>query len=179
MKNNHWHWCALGIACETITKVNWRSSISLVCGLYAGAQCLGNRFSAKFAPQIGKKRMGQHSNWQWHLDKNFIKIDGERFYLRRAVDHEGKVLEYYVAMLRKKFAAKSFSIKEWETSDHPRLFQQISWHPMASPFVRIALLINNFLVANPTTDVIIRICRFDGENERCNVLKQQARFRFL
>jgi hypothetical protein len=50
---------------------------------------------------------------------------------------------------------------------------------MASPFVRIALLINNFLVANPTTDVIIRICRFDGENERCNVLKQQARFRFL
>jgi putative transposase len=45
------------------------------------------RFGAKFAKEIRKKRAGQHSNWQWHLDEVFVKINGERFYLWRAVDH--------------------------------------------------------------------------------------------
>jgi len=32
-----------------------------------------------------------HSNWQWHLDEVFVKINGEIHYLWRAVDHEGTV----------------------------------------------------------------------------------------
>ena len=52
-----------------------------------------DRFGSKFAKEIRKKRAGQHSNWQWHLDEVFVKINGERFYLWRAVDHEGEVLE--------------------------------------------------------------------------------------
>ena len=51
------------------------------------------RFGSKFAGEIRKNRAGQHSNWQWHLDEVFVKINGERFYLWRAVDHEGEVLE--------------------------------------------------------------------------------------
>ena len=35
----------------------------------------------------------QSSNWKWHLDEVFVKINGERHYLWRAVDHEGEVLE--------------------------------------------------------------------------------------
>ena len=35
----------------------------------------------------------QASNWKWHLDEVFLKINGERHYLWRAVDHEGEVLE--------------------------------------------------------------------------------------
>ena len=31
------------------------------------------------------------SNWKWHLDEVFVKINGERHYLWRAVDHEGDV----------------------------------------------------------------------------------------
>ena len=27
------------------------------------------RFGSKFAPEIRKKRVGHHSNWQWHLDE--------------------------------------------------------------------------------------------------------------
>ena len=52
-----------------------------------------DRFGAKFAKEIRKNRAGHHSNWQWHLDEVFVKINGERFYLWRAVDHEGEVLE--------------------------------------------------------------------------------------
>jgi putative transposase len=54
------------------------------------------RFESKFAGEIRKNRAGQHSNWQWHLDEVFVKINGERFYLWRAVDHEGEVLERFV-----------------------------------------------------------------------------------
>ena len=48
-----------------------------------------------FASEIARKRRKQarsHSNWQWHFDEVFVKINGERYYLWRAVDHEGEVL---------------------------------------------------------------------------------------
>jgi len=70
-----------------------------------------NRFGKEFSKEIRKKRVGQHSNWQWHLDEVFVKINGERFYLWRAVDHEGEVLESFVSKRRDKAAAKKFFIK--------------------------------------------------------------------
>ena len=59
-----------------------------------------NRFGPMFASEIASKRRNQarsYSNWQWHLDEVFVKINGERHYLWRAVDHEGEVLESYVS----------------------------------------------------------------------------------
>ena len=58
-------------------------------------------FGSKFASEIKKRRAGgmQSSNWKWHLDEVFIKINGERHYLWRAVDHEGEVLESYVTKI--------------------------------------------------------------------------------
>jgi putative transposase len=55
-----------------------------------------NRFGPMFASEIRRKRvdgMRSYSNWQWHLDEVFVKINGETHYLWRAVDHEGEVLE--------------------------------------------------------------------------------------
>ena len=55
-----------------------------------------NRFGPLFASEIHKNRIQQlraHSNWKWHLDEVFVKINGETHYLWRAVDHEGEVLE--------------------------------------------------------------------------------------
>ena len=52
-----------------------------------------NRFGPLFAKEIRKKRMhpiSNHSNWKWHLDEVFVKINGETHYLWRAVDHEGE-----------------------------------------------------------------------------------------
>ena len=56
-----------------------------------------------FASEISRKRRNQarsHSNWQWHFDEVFVKINGERNYLWRAVNHEGEVLESYVSKHR-------------------------------------------------------------------------------
>lgn len=41
----------------------------------------------------------------------FVKINGETHYLRRAVDHEGEVLESYVTKKRDKKAALKFMKK--------------------------------------------------------------------
>lgn len=67
-----------------------------------------NRFGPLFASEIRRKRVQQlraFSKWQWHVDEVFVKINGERHYLWRAVDHEGEVLESVVTKRRNKRAA--------------------------------------------------------------------------
>jgi putative transposase len=80
-----------------------------------------NRFGAKFVKEIRKKRLGRHSNWQWHLDEVCVKINGERFYLWRAVDHEGEVLECFVTKRRNKAAAKKFLVKIIRKHGSPKI----------------------------------------------------------
>ena len=58
------------------------------------------RFGLKFSGEIRCKRNGFHSNWRWHMDEVFVKINGELHYLWRAIDHEGEVLECYVSKRR-------------------------------------------------------------------------------
>ncbi len=48
------------------------------------------------------------SGWRWHLDEVFVKINGERHSLWRAVDHEGEVLESFVTKTRDKKVALKF-----------------------------------------------------------------------
>lgn len=70
-----------------------------------------NRFGPLFAAEIRRKRidrMRAFSNWRWHVDEVFVKINGERHYLWRAVDHEGEVLEAVVTKRRNKRAALKF-----------------------------------------------------------------------
>ncbi|MEM9153172.1 MAG: DDE-type integrase/transposase/recombinase, partial [Cyanobacteria bacterium P01_F01_bin.3] len=52
--------------------------------------------------------MRQHTQWQWHLDEVFVKINGVQHYLWRAVDHEGEVLECFVTKRRDRNAALCF-----------------------------------------------------------------------
>ena len=70
-----------------------------------------NRFGPMFASEIRKKRIHpsqNYSNWRWHLDEVFVKINGETHYLWRAVDHEGEVLEAFVSKRRDRKAAMVF-----------------------------------------------------------------------
>ena len=71
----------------------------------------------------------QSSNWKWHLDEVFVKINGERHYLWRVVDHEGEVLESYVTKKRDKKAALKFMKKVCGAMDHPTRSSQISFAP--------------------------------------------------
>jgi len=80
---------------------------------YESVRFWWHRFGSQFARQIKKHRTGgiHSSNWKWHLDEVFVKINGERHYLWCAVDHEGEVLESYVTKNRDKKAALKFMKK--------------------------------------------------------------------
>ena len=55
-----------------------------------------NRFGTIFAAEIRRSRVQAMRNFRhrrWHLDEVFVKINGVKHYLWRAVDHEGEVLE--------------------------------------------------------------------------------------
>ena len=83
-----------------------------------------NRFGPMFAREICKKRMHpnpNHSNWKWHLDEVFVKINGETHYLWRAVDHEGEVLEAYVTKRRDRKAALDFLKKIMKKHGAPKV----------------------------------------------------------
>ena len=62
------------------------------------------RFGLEFAGEIRRKQKDIQSNWRWHMDEVFVKINGELHYLWRAVDHEGEVLECYISKQRNKSA---------------------------------------------------------------------------
>jgi putative transposase len=70
-----------------------------------------NRFGPIFAAEIRHKRarhLRDWSQWRWHLDEAFVRINGKIHYLWRAVDHEGEVLEAYVSKRRDRKAALKF-----------------------------------------------------------------------
>lgn len=52
----------------------------------------------------------------------FVKINGERHYLWRAVDHEGEVLESFVTKTHDKKAALKFLRKSMKRYGRPQLF---------------------------------------------------------
>lgn len=64
-----------------------------------------NRFGPTFAADIRQQRISRTKglrHWRWHLDEVFVKINGERHCLWRAVDPEGEVLESFVTKKREK-----------------------------------------------------------------------------
>ena len=70
-----------------------------------------NRFEQLFAADIRRQRvyrMRGFRQWRWHLDEVFVRINGKRHYLRRAVDHEAEILESFVTRKRNKAAALKF-----------------------------------------------------------------------
>jgi putative transposase len=79
------------------------------------------RFGPMFAAEIRQRRVSQlrSSRWRWHLDEVFVKVNGVRHYLWRAVDHEGEVLEAFVSKTRDKKAALKFPRKLMKRHGRP------------------------------------------------------------
>jgi len=67
----------------------------------------------KFGPQYaaGLRRRRPQAGDKWHLDEVFIKVNGVRQYLWRAVDQDGHVLDILVQSKRDAKAAKRFMAK--------------------------------------------------------------------
>jgi len=81
-----------------------------------------NRFGPLFAAEIRKRRIHHHSysNWRWHLDEVFVRINGETHYLWRAVDHEGEMLEVFATKRRDRKAALRFMKRAMKRYGRPR-----------------------------------------------------------
>jgi putative transposase len=69
-----------------------------------------NRLGPKFAVKIRKRRIHHRSfsQWRWHLDEVFVRINGQTRYLWRAVDHECEVLKVFATKRRDRKAAPKF-----------------------------------------------------------------------
>ena len=82
------------------------------------------RFGPMFAAEIRRRRVDRMRpgiHWRWHLDEVFVKINGERHYLWRAVDHEGEVLESFVTKTRDRKAALKFLKKTMRRHGPPKV----------------------------------------------------------
>lgn len=66
------------------------------------------RFSQLKSGTIEPPRCALFQHRRWHLDEVFVKINGVKHYLWRAVDHEGEVLESFVTKTRDKKATLKF-----------------------------------------------------------------------
>jgi putative transposase len=90
---------------------------------YETVRAWWNRFGPVFAAEIRKQRVHHrsYSQWRWHLDEVFVRINGETHYLWRAVDHEGEVLESFVTMKRDRKAALRFLKKAMKRYGQPEV----------------------------------------------------------
>jgi putative transposase len=92
-----------------------------ICHETVRAWC--NRFGPMFAAEIRKQHVASHRNWtqwRWHLDEVFVRINGEIHRLWRAVDHEGEVIELFVTKNRNRNAALTFLKKAMKRYGRPK-----------------------------------------------------------
>jgi len=106
-----------------------------------------NRLGPLFAAEIRRGRNDKRTGWRqwlWHLDEMFVKIRGETFYLWRAVDHEGEVLESYrrdkkaaLTFLRKALRAprSADADRHGQASNVPNSAQAIGHGPSAGHMI--------------------------------------------
>ena len=76
-----------------------------------------------FASEIRKRRVRHrsYSQWRWHVDEVFVRINGEKHYLWRAVDHEGEVLEVFATKHRDRRAALKFLKRAMKRYGQPKV----------------------------------------------------------
>lgn len=90
---------------------------------YETVRAWWNRFGPIFAGEIRKRRVCHRSFslWRWHLDEVFVRINGKTYYLWRAVDHEGEVLDAFVTKKRDRKAALKFLKKVMKQYGRPEV----------------------------------------------------------
>jgi putative transposase len=83
--------------------------LMLECGVAVSYETI-RRWCAKFgqAYASGLRRRRPRPGDKWHCDEVFVRINGTRHYLWRAVDQHGNVLDILVQSRRNEVAAKRF-----------------------------------------------------------------------
>ena len=129
-----------------------------------------NRFGPMFVSEIARKRHKRarsHLNWQWHFDEVFVKINGKRHYLWRAVDHEGEVLESYVSKRRDRKAALKFIRKSMKHNGHLRVIVTDKLRPYRAAMMIIGNVDRQETGRWVNKELRILIYRSGDERRRC------------
>ena len=76
-----------------------------------------------FAAEVRKRRSQRrnYSQWRWHVDEVFVRINGEMHYLWRAVDHKGEVLDVFATKRRDRKAALAFLKRALKRDGRPKV----------------------------------------------------------
>ncbi|MCZ6830248.1 MAG: IS6 family transposase [Gammaproteobacteria bacterium] len=82
-----------------------------------------HRWVVHYAPRIEKvfRKNKKHTGHHWRLDETYLKIRGEWRYLYRAIDKQGKTIDFLLTAKRDKKAAKRFLIKAIGSNGKPSL----------------------------------------------------------
>jgi len=80
-----------------------------------------NRWVLKFTPIIEKKFRKSKGpvGTSWRMDETYIKIKGKWHYLYRAVDKQGRTIDFLLTIKRNRKAAKRFFAKAIKSSGQP------------------------------------------------------------
>jgi putative transposase len=90
------------------------------CGVFVDHFSI-NRWASRFLPLL-EKVFRQHKRSvgvSWRLDETFIKVEGDWKYLYRAVDKQGKTVDFLLTAQRDKAAAIRFFDKAMKISGVP------------------------------------------------------------
>lgn len=81
------------------------------------------RWVVHYAPRIEKalRKAKKRTGHRWRLDETYISIRGQWRYLYRAVDKQGKTIDFLLTAKRDKKAAKRFLTKAIGTNGKPSL----------------------------------------------------------
>jgi len=124
------------------------------------------RWFLKFGPSIAAniRRSRPRPSDHWHLDKMVISIRGGKYWLWRAVDNEGEVLDFLVQRRRDAQAAKKLMVKLLKKHGFAPsrvVTDRLRSYPAA--FRAIGLMAEHDAACEQTTGRRTRISRYDAE----------------
>jgi transposase-like protein len=93
-----------------------------------------------FAPEFARRwnRFARQSGESWSVDETYIKIRGVWVYLYRAVDREGRTVDFRLSRRRDVMAAKLFFRKALKTQGCPPRVFTLDGYAASHRAVRIA-----------------------------------------
>ena len=134
-----------------------------------------NRFGPIFAAEIRKKRVARmrgYPQWHWHPDEVFVNVNDKLCYLRRAVDHEGEVLEAVATVKRDKAGGLKLLKRIMKKYGAPRSIVTDGLRAYSAAMNEIGVAAERHGSAvGSTIAQRIRISRFGDANGRCSAFE--------
>jgi putative transposase len=132
-----------------------------------------NRFGPMFASEIRKRVADMRGFTQWI--RFFVKINGKLFYLSRAVDHEGEILESVVTARRDKAEAIKLRKRVMKKHGRPRSIVTGGLRSYPAAMEEIGNADRQEVGAGSTIAGRTRLSRFDDANGPCIGLEARRR----